>query len=445
MKKMFSAVGLLLLALLIFNHFYPVVALPNTPKYTITVRYVDAETGRDISASKKVQAPLNVYYTPGLAGVAGYTKPASQRIKVTKAQTIIYRYKPQNFTVTIKHQHATTKQAMAGDTKATVKYNRAYTAMPKTINGYVSSSKKQITVKGNTTVTMYYTPKNYTVNIKHLSSKTGLLVAKEQNVVKKFGESYSVPVHTIYGYKKPTIQTITVNDNKSIVYRYEPDIAVMTKMDQAAKEFTAQMPQRTDDVIYQAFTPSITSASINATNYQSFATSIKNKLKSNNYVYVMTAQERSQQAMLNDFNVRFTKRFVEQTNKYRASIGLPAISVINDDFALRYAATRAIGGFMTKAHLPGATVLANKASAYGESLVPTGAAALNTNLTPEAMADQALRLTLYESADLLAGNNNETGHLRNILNCNAVAGAVYLDSASDTYQYSSVMEFTWPY
>jgi len=444
-KNRYLIVMFILLSILVFNRFYSVLGAQTPPKYTISVRFIDAETGRELSATKKVQAPKNAYYTPGLIGIGGYAKPAAQKIKVTGNQTITYRYKPQNFTVIVKHQHATTKKAMAADVKATVKFNRGYSALPKAFNGYVASDKKNITVKGNTTITMYYTPKNYNINIKHLSAKTGKLVAKEQNISKKFGDSYAVPVQAVYGYKKPAIKTVNVNNNLTVEYRYEPDIAVMTKMDEKAKEFAASLPLRTDAEVYNAFTPSVTTASINASAYQNFAAGIKKKLKDNNYGYIMSAQERSQQAMLNDFNTRFTKRFVEQANKYRESIGLPKMTIINDDFAYRYAATRAIAGFMSKSHLSNDTIRKINAAQFGESLVPTGAAALNTNLTPEAMADQALRLTLYESADLLAGNNNETGHLKNLLNANAVTCAVYIDSATGTYQYASVMEFLWPY
>ena len=289
--------------------------------------------------------------------------------------------------------------------------------------------------------------------------------------------SWSQPSVTFANYQAPAIPgyiivaeapsfSLSADANptktQTIIYEKEPSstsyitgyeaLENVARIQSVASDFMALIPNIANSNAYANF-DKISVKDVSSDSYQVGATTLKNKIKDVNYNYLLTSSDIAQHPNLFKYTERFSNRYIEQANRFRARLNLPPLTKISENKIVRYAYTRAIGGHISGKHLSSTT----KNSVLGytealETLVPRSSKTFGFELTPEALADQHLKLTLSEAKNL--DSTGETGHLKIlILNTKAV-GSVYVDSAIttpgtgimnnvqfNTYQYTTAMEF----
>ena len=147
-------------------------AHPVNEKGTVVVKYVDAQTGKEIATSTTKKGNVGEKYTTSPIEIEDYvlseTPTNASGTYIEGTTTVIYKYAPDTTpkgTVTVKYVDKSTNKEIADSTVLTGKQGKNYTTTAKTIKGYtldetsLPSNASGVYTASNQTVTYYYNEK----------------------------------------------------------------------------------------------------------------------------------------------------------------------------------------------------------------------------------------------------------------------------------------------
>lgn len=184
--------------------------------YTLTVKYVDKDTGAQLAESEQKEYPYNEPYTVACKDIQGYiaTQSTISGVMPANGTTETFEYKKASYTVTLKVDGGGTVEG-AG----TFEYNSTTSIVAKAQDGYTFSTwsdgdtnaSRLITVTGDIELTAVFEPNTYTLTL-HYQFRDGTQV-RNSDVTKggdgkvyvytgtyAFNQSYSVKSPDIEGY-----------------------------------------------------------------------------------------------------------------------------------------------------------------------------------------------------------------------------------------------------
>ena len=217
---------------------------------------------------------LHRAYNPNArSGSHNYTSNKSEQNMLIKAGwknegTAWYGMNPnQQMNITVIHKGSDGKQLNKQVVK--VKRDTNYTATSKSFSGYTlkGSSKQSVKADGNKTITFNYTKnavkppvvQKFTITIIHLGSDGKTL--KSSSVVVEKGKQYTAKAENFSGYygSKTATQTITVNGNSTITFKYaKKDPADKTKLQSLYNEVKGTAKGNYTEASWKVFQDALT-------------------------------------------------------------------------------------------------------------------------------------------------------------------------------------------
>ena len=144
----------------------------NKKKGTVTIKYVDKDTNKELATSKSITGVVGEKYNTSAIDIDGYelssTPSNASGAYIEGNITVIYKYKKDNTprgTVTIKYVNKANRAEIAPSTSISGKKGTSYTTSPLDIKGYevdrtsMPSNASGKYTSGNIVVTYYYLEK----------------------------------------------------------------------------------------------------------------------------------------------------------------------------------------------------------------------------------------------------------------------------------------------
>lgn len=193
-----------------------------TPKtYTTAYTYIDKRTNKVLKkVSQKYYFDQKV--TPYRPAIKGYTAPAATSFTMNTSaaatkRTVKYA---KNQTVTYKYVDSRSNKVVKTVTKTYYDGQKIKTYLP-SITGYQAPKVTTFTVSNkNTTRTVKYTPKTYTVTYKYVNAKTGHTLAKNKQVKVYYNRKTTPVVAKIAHYKAAKVSALTIKKNTTYTIKY---------------------------------------------------------------------------------------------------------------------------------------------------------------------------------------------------------------------------------
>ena len=212
-------------------------------KYTITVKYVDKSTGKDIQTATTAIVDKGKSYKIDAPTITGYTVVAADKTKsissVSKNETLTINYTKNatpapKYTITVKHLEESTGKEIAQTTTVSADKGHTYTADAAVVTGYthIGDFSQTVVVDGNKTITFKYKLIEYAVRVKH-EDIDGNLLEVDNYVFVKYGYSYTAKAKSIEDYSladEPT-KTVTIKGVTFITFKYtkNPEYKITVK------------------------------------------------------------------------------------------------------------------------------------------------------------------------------------------------------------------------
>lgn len=127
--------------------------------YQVTLKYIDSQTGKVIKKTTTSNAYYQTPFNTPIATISGYTAPNATTNNMTKNTTLTLKYTPKKYLVTVKYVNAKTGKTIKTATKQQVTYNKTYQPSVPAIKGYTSPKTTAIKVTHNVTLTLKYVKK----------------------------------------------------------------------------------------------------------------------------------------------------------------------------------------------------------------------------------------------------------------------------------------------
>ena len=205
----------------------------------VTVKYIDENTGSEITSSITTTYKEGDSYTTEKKTIEGYTytRDTENTTGIVGRENIevIYYYK-RNSEVTAKYIDKNTQEVIATEVNKKGLEGDPYTTEQKTISGYVYDSvvgDASGNLKANPTEVIYYYIKQSKVITKYVDMYTDGEIAERVNITYKEGDLYSTTRKNITGY---TYEKVTENasgtvarEDIEVTYYYKKNTSVAVK------------------------------------------------------------------------------------------------------------------------------------------------------------------------------------------------------------------------
>jgi hypothetical protein len=183
--------------------------------YTLTINYVDSETGLPVSAAHTQTLHYGTGYSVNSPDVVGYDSPSEAIVSGTMPADdliVTVEYEPIDYTLTINYVDSETGLAVSTAHTQTLHYGAGYSVNSPDVIGYGSPS--EVIVSGtmpadNLIVTVEYEPIDYTLTINYLNRETGDSISASYVETLHYSQSYEVGSPAILGYDKPSEEKVS--------------------------------------------------------------------------------------------------------------------------------------------------------------------------------------------------------------------------------------------
>ena len=207
--------------------------------YTITVMYVDIDTGEKIADSETITGTTGTEYETEQKEIEGYTYTSDTENTEGTIETenieVIYYYTKNGYTITTRYVDVETGEEIATTETSTGTMGDTYTTEQKEIEGYTYTSdtgNTEGTIETeNIEVIYYYTEDEeevitYTVTIKYIDEDTGEEIAETITLSGNEGDEYITEQEEIDGYTFSSVSgetSGTLTEDVEVIYYYTKD------------------------------------------------------------------------------------------------------------------------------------------------------------------------------------------------------------------------------